>query len=1060
MKSIIKYFSHHHLFANFLYLVVLTSGVFFWQITQKEELPEMEFDTVRISVSYPGASPSEVEKSVTWPIEKELQNVDGIEEVLSTSSEGNSSITVELQENNPDRDNIISEIRNAVLSVNLPAEVLDTPGIREFKSSKKTIIDMGIYFKEQKYLTTLDRKRLQTIAHSLENRLVNLPQINSVSKRGYLKEELQIKMIPGLLSVYQIPIRTILSAINDANVRQPAGTLENSDEERITLDGEITQKEALENLPVRGSFDGPVLRLGSLGVVEDGYEKTTNIHKINGHEGIIFSVVKNTDTGILDAVDKVKEEVIRFASDNPERENVQIIFFDDESKDVRNRIDIIKGNGLFGFILIVSSLFIFLNFKAGFWVATGIPFSFGLTLVISNLIGYTINNMTLAGIIIVMGMVVDDAIVVAENITRIESRGVPRARAVVEGTSMVILPITAAVLTTVAAFLPLWTFEGRLSKLVEPIPMIVALMLFASLVESIFVLPAHMNQETPRWVKIVFSLGLILLIEKFFHKNADASPQREYNALWFEAVEHKFYLHLKKMLQWNYLIIGFFLVFSFTGFFILKKFMKFSLFPREEVKEVQINAEAPEGTQKLQTALMAEKLEEIFVPYLGKDIDAFFTYTGMKHFSIPGQENQIWMRIELKDKGERKTSFKKLMAQWRQKMDIVEGLQNVQFSKRRFGVSSGSPVEILVQENDNVLREKITNALMDQLKGHPHLVSVKSGEAYKSPEYTVEIKRDLAKRLGVDAAEIGITLRSALDGVVLYRFLIGDEEKDVRISMQTRYKQNLDQILNTPVHNNSGYMVPVRNLVSVEKVTSPQEIQRMNRQRITRVYADIKSESGLTPLDIAEDLEKNIFPRITKLSKTANLSFDGEIQETRESSGYLPMAMGMIIFLIYIILALQFESTSLPLIILTTIFPALASVVFIFLLHGMSQYGFFGMIGGLGLVGVVVNDAIVLVDSLRKALKDKGYNMDNDTIARITSTRLRAVTLTTITTVAGLLPTAYGVMGYDSMLSELMIALAWGLMFGTTITLILVPSLFKAIISVRRYLGNVGNEIL
>ncbi len=1059
MKSVIKYFSHHHLFANFLYLVVLTGGVFFWQITQKEELPEMEFDTVRISVSYPGASPSEVEKSVTWPIEKELQNVDGIEEVLSTSSEGNSSLTVELQENNPDRDNIISEIRNAVLSVDLPVEVLDTPTIREFKTSKKAIIDMGIYFKDKKYLTTPDRRRLQTIAHALENRLVNLPQINSVSKRGYLKEELQIKMIPGLLSVYQIPIRTVLSSINDANVRQPAGTLENYDEERITLDGEITQKEALENLPVQGSFDGPVLRLGSLGVVEDGYEKTTNIYKINGHEGIIFSVVKNTDTGILDAVDKVKEEVIHFASDNPERENVQIIFFDDESRDVRNRIEIIKGNGLFGFILIVSSLFIFLNFKAGFWVAAGIPFSFGLTLVIANLIGYTINNMTLAGIIIVMGMVVDDAIVIAENITRLESRGLPRARAVVEGTSTVILPVTAAVLTTVAAFFPLWTFEGRMAKLVEPIPTIVALMLFASLAESIFVLPAHMNAGTPRWVKIVFSLGLILVIEKYFHKNADASPQSEHNALWFEAVEHQFYLQLKKMLRWNYLIIGFFLAFYISGFFVLIKYMKFSLFPREEVTEVQINAEAPEGTRKLQTALMAEKLEEIFAPYLGKDINAFFTYTGMKHFHISGQENQIWMRIELKDKEERKTPFKKLMSQWQQKMDKVEGLQNVQFSKRRFGMTSGSPVEIIVQENDNVLREKIANALMDQLMRHPHLVSVKSGEAHKSPEYTVEIKRDLAKRLGVDASEIGMTLRSALDGVVLYRFLIGDEEKDVRLSMQTRYKQNLDQILDTPVHNNSGYLVPVRNLVSVKKVTSPQEIQRMNRQRITRVYADIKSESGLTPLEIAEDLEKNIFPRITKLSKTVNLSFDGEIQETRESSGYLPMAMGMIIILIYIILALQFESTSLPLIILSTIFPALASVVFIFLLHGMNQYGFFGMIGGLGLGGVVVNDAIVLVDSLRNSLPQDKF-MDDDTIAQISSSRLRAVTLTTITTVAGLLPTAYGVMGYDSMLSELMIALSWGLMFGTTITLILVPSLFKAIITLRGQLSNAGNELL
>ena len=414
MKKIIEYFSHQHIFSNFLYFFILIAGIFFWQITQKEELPEIAADFVRINVSYPGASPEEVERLVTWPIEKELQNVDGLEEVRSTSSEGISTIMVDLQKNSKNRNNIVTDIRNAVLSVKLPDEILEHPEIREFKSSKKAIIDVGIYFTDKKYLSISDRKKLQRIAHTLENRLINLPEINSVNKRGYLKEELQILIDPNKLNYYRLSARTVMNAINTANVRQPAGTLENHLEERITLDGELIKKKDLENLPIQGTFEGRLLYLKDIAKIKDGFERTNKVIKINGHEGVFFSVVKNSSHGILDGVDAIKKEVKLYLKQVNVKNKVNMIFFDDESKDVRNRIEIIKGNGILGFILIVSALFIFLNFRAGFWVAAGIPFTFSFTLIIANLIGYTINNMTLAAVIIVMGMVVDDAIVVSE----------------------------------------------------------------------------------------------------------------------------------------------------------------------------------------------------------------------------------------------------------------------------------------------------------------------------------------------------------------------------------------------------------------------------------------------------------------------------------------------------------------------------------------------------------------------------------------------------------------------------------------------------------------------
>lgn len=1062
MKKLIEYFSHQHLFANFLFILVLLGAYVFWQITQKEELPDIAMDFVQIKVVYPGASPQEVERLVTWPIEKELQNVDGIEDVLSKSTEGLSDITVELQQHAPNRDNIVTEIRNTVLSVQLPEEILDRPVISEFKSSKKAIIDLGIYFKDKKYLSITDRKKLQEIAHTLENRLINLPQINSISKQGYLKEELQILLDPNKLSLYRLPIRSIISAIQKNNVRQPAGSLENPLEERVTLDGELLNRKDLMNLPVQATFDSPLLRLGNIARIVDGFEKTSLVYKINGHEGIFFSVVKNSHRGILESVDMVRKSTTDFLRQVNQKEKIDIIFFDDESKDVRNRMDIIRGNGILGFLLIISSLFLFLNFRAGFWVAVGIPFTFGFTLIAANLLGYTINNMTLAAIIIVMGMVVDDAIVVSENIMRLESEGLERGRAVIEGTSYVLLPITASVLTTMAAFFPLWTFEGRLAMFIEPIPSIVSLMLIASLLESVFILPSHLNLDIPRPMRLIFSLGTLLLIERYDRRRAENRRAKGNAAVkngngqraWFQHLE-KFYIRtVSPFIKASPIVILFFALASALAFYIMLNSMKFTLFPREVTTELRINAEAPEGTRKYKTARLAERLEKVFLPYVGGDVKGMVSYIGMSHFRTLAQENAIWIRIELKDIDKLEIPYHELKNRWAEEMKKIEGLNNVRFSERRFGMSSGSPIEIIVQANDNKERRKIVDALVKKLEEHPELGNVHTGESYQSPEYSFRMRRELLQRLGIDASEVGTLLRSVLDGFVLYRFLVGDEEKDVRLSIENDYKRQLPQILNATVHNESGYLVPLRDLVTVTKTNTTQEIERLNRQRITRVYADFKNGSRSTPLEIAGYLERKTFPELGEISATANFAFDGEIKFSRESSGFFPVAIAMILFFIYVILTLQFQSMSRPLIILLTIPPAMASVIYTFLMHGMTIYGFFGIIGALGLAGVVVNDSIVLIKKLddhRNNLLSQGIHKFPATeLATVSASRLRAVMLTTITTVAGLFPTAYGVLGYDSMLAEMMLALAWGLVFGTGIILVLVPSLYKMLI----YLEN------
>lgn len=1049
MKKLIAYFADKHLFANFTFLAILLGGVIFWQTTSKEELPDMSFDTLTISTVYPGASAREVENAVTWPIEDELRTLDGIEKIQSTSSEGISTIRLEMEKDLPNRASFISEVRSVILSVDLPSEILDPPGIREFKTSTKAVIDIGVYLKGTEFLTDEDRRILQRHVHTLEQRLLALPEVSRISKSGYLKEEFQIQIKPQKLMEYRIPIATLLAEIRNASVRQPAGALESSDEARVTVDAELDKISEFEHLPIQGNFTGGLVPLSNISDIKDTFEENRGVIKINGREGVILNVSKRSSSGILVAVDSIKEEVTRFQTELGPTSPVGIAILDDESTDVRNRIWLIGSNGIIGFILILSFLFIFLNFRSGFWVAMGIPFTLGSTMIIASLMGFTINSITLAAVIIVMGMVVDDAIVVAENIMRLRSRGHSVFEAAVEGTAYVLLPITASILTTIAAFLPLLLFEGRLSLMTDSIPPIISLMLLSSLFESVFLLPAHMNLNIDRRWRMLFTLGTLPYVERFISRRRMEKTTRHIadqniSDHWFFYVERWYSRSLADVLRYRVWIVIFFIGFVALGIVLMIHSMKFSLFPREEATQIRITAEAPEGTRRYETARRASQIEKIFDKHMGNEVVGYRTLVRQSHHGAVASENTVSIRLELVPRDQRERSLNSLIEEWEKKFESIEGFEKIHISRSHFGSASGSPIEVVLQQNNSEKRSAAADMLVKKMIELPEISGSEVGESLRSPEYSIDPDRLLIRRLEISTSNISKALRTALEGTVLYELNIGDEMKNVRVTVPRNLKGRIEDALNVPVGNNSGYLVPLRNVVKIVKSDNPSEIQRLDLQRMVMVYGDIEPGSGATPLDIAHTLETRIFPQISRTFPGTIFSFEGEIKLSRESSIFFPFAIGLSLFSIYLILALQFDSVHRPLTVLLAIPPAMASVIYTFILHGMENYGFFGVIGAIGLSGVIVNDAIVLL----KMLDDEypGFTdreSSNKEISRITSTRLRAVLLTTLTTVAGLFPTAYGVTGYDSMLAEMMLAISWGLVFGTMITLVLIPSVYS-----------------
>ena len=1014
----IQYFARRHLLANIIFFGTILIGVFTWFVIGKEEMPEFESNWVRITTYYPGAPAEDVELFVTKPIEDELKSVVGIEEIVSTSSLGVSSFRIVIDDNYPYKKEVVQDIQDASLRAKLPAEVRDLPNIRQFKSSEKAILDIGLYHKNFKTLDVKARQELQKYVLSFENQLMAIPEVSSVSKSHYLKPELQVLVDPLQVLENELSMTGIKNQIQLNNVRMPIGSLEDKGESKVTAINELESVEGLKNLFLQGNYEGQGVYLKDIGTIREGFQKYTSIFKVNGNEAIFINVKKSISTDILSAQKVVNNFIKNFKLSNQDSP-LGIVLMDDESYAVKNRLNIIGSNGVVGFVLIILVLLLFLDAKTGFWVAMGIPFSMAFTIIIASLIGYTVNNMTLAGIIIVLGIVVDDAIIIAENIARHRENGKNLIDAAITGAREVVKPITASIITTCIAFIPLIFFDGFFGKLVKYIPAIVILMLVGSLIESILILPAHTAGKTP-------------LLDNISWENRND---------WFKRFENGYQKLLLKTFKARFLVIGFFvLLLTLSSWLFISK-MKYVMFPREESKEVIVKAIAPVGTTREETSKMIEPLEH----YLGNDKDNVVGVRSSIALSRWGgavKENEASILIEVRPAEERAIPLNQLIKKWEKKTEELKGLKKIKFLKGRWGHSSGSAIEIQVQENNDAYRNEITKSIEAEMNKLTYLKEVEVEKPIIKKEYILKINQRNLIRFKVSPSNVTTALRTFVEGSILYSINKGNEEVDVRLTVPENVKNDMAELLKIRVENQEGQLVFLKNIIEIKETQKPINITRNNFKRSAMIYANLEDGTKKTPLEIADFLEKKVFPVIINKFPTALITFKGEIEESRESKGEFAFSIMIVVMMIYMVLAIMFNSLFKPLLVLSIIPFGLAGVTVILYLHGMSIYGFFAVIGALGMIGVVVNDAIVMIDRFDQKLASSSEAIF-DQIASLAMTRLRPVILTTFTTVVGVLPTAYGFMGYDSMLAEMMLTMGWGLAFGTVITLILIPVLYS-----------------
>ena len=1026
MDKIIEYCSKNHYLTNFVMVAVILAGLLSWDILRKEEMPEFTSSWLSVSAAYPGASAKDVERLVVLEIEKQIKGISGIDKVVSTASAGSARISITLENNVDNKDLVVQSIREAALGAQLPDRVRETIRVFQWKSTEKAILDVALFYEDKDLLDFNQRKRLQQQAEALEKQLTGSNLIARVTRKFFLEEEILIQLDPSKIQSFELAIGTVANKIRSSHVQLPAGSLKNLSETKVSITAGLTSIEALKNIPIRSQFEGQSIYLKDVATIERTFRSDASLHKINGRQALILNLLKSTSADIIEARDLAYETIKDFQIAQ-EKTGLKILALDDESASVRNRIKIVSSNGIMGFVLILCCLFLFLEWRAGIWVSAGIPFCLAFTAFISLLLGYTVNNITLASIIIVLGIVVDDAIIVAESISRRKSEGVPPHIAVVEGTTRVVKPIIAAIITTCIAFLPFYFFQGHFSAFVKYIPVIVSLMLLASLIESFFILPSHLSESSTKTAK---------------SKNH-----------WFFAIEKRYANFLRNILKFRSLIVLLFIGLVVASGYLFKSNLKFVIFPQEESKEVFIRLKAEEDLNRFEMAKLTRTLEN----HILNDkqlVMGVRTNIGKSRRSGKRKENEASLRVELVDKENREESSSQIIKRWEKELEALKGFKEIKFIRHRWGFQSGSPIEILIQENNDQIRSEVANILKDKLTQNKSLADVEIEAPLVVDEYEINLNYQEIDRLNVDISVLTKSIRALVDSVSLFTIAEGETEVDVKLGIIASAQKEIDAVLKGVVANQTGRLLPINELVTINKLKRPANISRTDYRRTTSIYADFKPGSQKTPLEIAVDLEENVFKELGVTYPTTLLTFKGEVAESRSSTSFFLMASILILILIYGILLLLFKSLILPLVILTIVPFGVIGVIFAFYLHGKTQFGFFAAVGSIGMTGVVINDSIVLINSIRNSF-DHTKDMFT-TISTITSQRLRAVLVTTITTVVGLFPTAYGFAGFDSMLSEMMLAMGWGLVFGMFITLILTPILYSYYVSTLKIVKRFG----
>lgn len=1010
MKNIIKYFVKYPVLGNSIFAMILLFGIVGYTNLKTTFFPDVPSRNILINAFYPGASPEEIEEGITLKIEDNLKGLTGVDRVTSTSSENSASINVELQ-SGFDATDLLQEVKNKVDQINsFPV------GMEKINVYKLEMIDFVVAFAIS---GDVDLTILKKTARRIERDLLNMEEVSKVSLGGFPEEEIEVSFRETDLRAFNLTFNEVSNAIASANIKITGGKIKGKEEEfQIRADNKGYYAKDLENLVIKSTSKGFVVRLKDVANVNDRWSEDPNRDYFNGKPAVIVDVSKTNEEDMFEIADVVKEYINNF---NESNENVKIDILRDGSAIVKERIDILSSNAMIGIVLVLLFLGLSLNARMSFWVAVSIPISFAGMFMLGVMSGLTINVMSLMAMILVIGILVDDGIVIAENIYQHHERGESPIQAAINGTIEVLPSVTAAILTTIVIFMTFFFLEGDLGDRAGDIAFVVIATLIMSLVEAVFILPAHiahskaLKQDAGKhgWFESKSEAALHWIRDKLYAPALKFSIDHTMVSIAIPAA-----------------------LFIITLGAINGSIIKTTFFPNIESNNITVSLEMPAGTPANVTDSILTEMEistwKVNEDYRRDFPDEPDLVTNISR-KVGTMTHQGKLRVILVESRYRKLNSQQITSLIRKNIGKIDGAENLQVGG---GTRWGMPVSIALKSDNIDQLRQAKDALRSELTQVKKLKDVITNDPPGLQEVKITLK-EKAYALGLTYSQVMDYVRSGFYGEEAQRILRGIDEVRIWVRYEEQARSSIDQLENMRIRLTGGREIPLKEIANISIERGVMALYHIDGQRVVRVEADLTSSKESVP-DILADIQSSIMPALLKKYPDVDFDFEGQNRQNKKMMDSFALVVPPILILMFIIVVFTFRSFMQSFAVYLMIPFTFVGVAWGHFVQGyiISMLSIFGMIA---LIGIVVNDSLVLVNTMNRLLKT-GMKF-KEALYEAGLSRFRPVLLTSLTTIAGLGPLIFETSHQAQFLSPMAISVAYGLLYGTFLTLLMLPSI-------------------
>lgn len=1105
--------------VGFLAVLITIMGISTYLSLPKDSYPEIEQPVVYIGTSYPGNSPLDMENLVTRPIEKELNTISEVDNIKSTSVQDYSTIIVEFDPKT-DVEDALTKVKDAVdrAKPELPTDLPADPNVFELNFSEFPIFNINL-------AGNFKQEELKRYAEYLEDEIEKLTEISKVEIKGIDEKEVKIKVDPYELEARKLNFGDIESAVQAENVTLSGGNmLDDGIRRNIRVVGEFTDARQLENIVIKHE-KGNIVYLRDVATVEFDYKERQSYARLKKEPVVMVDVIKRSGENLIIATEKVNE-ILKHAKEDVFPDGLSVTITNDQSSFTKEMVSSMENNIISGVLVVVGVLMLFLGIRNAYFVGIAIPLSMFLSFLILGFMGYTINMMVLFGLIMALGMLVDNGIVVVENVYRLYEEGYDLWNATRLGVGEIAWPIIASTATTLAAFLPLAMWPGIMGEFMKYLPITLIVVLSSSLFVALVITPViasiFMKHESEgkkpslnRTLKIVGALvvgGVLFLLVKIFWLGnllLVFAALTLLNIYVFAPITHWFQTVVLPRMESRYSkIIAFTLrgsnpglVFGGTVLTLILSVVllaafppKVIFFPVNEPKYINVFIEFPTGTDIEVTNELTSKIENqviAFVKPYESIVESVIGNVGQgtgdpndpSNIGMSDTPNKARITVNFVDfKYRDGQSTTAIMEDLRAELGQYPGV-TVTVDKNADGPPTGKPINIEVSGEDFATLVKISEEMKKQINesGIPGIEKLKTDLETGKPELIVDIDREKARRFGLSTYSIANEVRTSLYGKEVSKFKQGEDDYEIQIRLDDRYRYDIDALLNKSItfrDQSTGKIsqVPISSIAKAELSSSYGSVRRKDLKRVITISSNVLAGYNGT------EINNQIKALLEDFSMPPGYSykFGGEQEKQMEEMSFLSGALMLAVFIIFLIIVAQFNKITAPLIIMTSVLFSTIGVFLGLLIFRMDFVVIMTMVGLISLAGVVVNNAIVLIDfiELKKERLKEELGVDKlpldavlGAIAEAGKTRLRPVLLTAITTVLGLIPLAVGInidfikwlqtyqsdfyIGGDSVMfwGPLSWTIIHGLIFATFLTLVVVPAMYVLVEKLNRRIG-------